>query len=139
MRLQVRELSVLNFVSLWIVLGIGSDDIFVFHDAWTRSAALRLPPPPAAGDAEGEGAQGADGEGSMRSNALAWLPGAGGDGRAGKPGKAPALDPAEAAAERLVQQLALRLSWSVREAGSAMLVTTATTASAFFGTAVTNP
>jgi hypothetical protein len=37
---QHAQLSLLNVVSFWIVLGIGADDIFIFHETWARSATL---------------------------------------------------------------------------------------------------
>jgi hypothetical protein len=78
--LGIKFLGVMNFVSVWIVLGIGADDIFVFTDTWKQSKTLQV------------------------------------DGR-----RAP---------------LAHRLSWTVREAGFSMLITTTTTSAAFFGSAI---
>jgi hypothetical protein len=34
--------GILNFVGLWIVFGIGADDIFVFHDTWAQSRRIQV-------------------------------------------------------------------------------------------------
>ena len=34
------RLSLLNIVSVWIILGVGADDIFIFLAAWKRSPKL---------------------------------------------------------------------------------------------------
>jgi hypothetical protein len=36
--LDVGALGILNFFSLFIILGIGADDIFIYVDAWGQSA-----------------------------------------------------------------------------------------------------
>ena len=41
--LDVEWFGVLNFLSLFVMLGIGADDIFVLVDAWKQSA-FRYPP-----------------------------------------------------------------------------------------------
>jgi predicted RND superfamily exporter protein len=74
------NMGILNFVSLWIVLGIGVDDVFVFHDTWVSAKQLVCD---------------------------------------GKPAS-----------------LELRLSWTMRESGTAMFMTSFTTSAAFFGSAV---
>ena len=70
----------LNLVSLFLVIGIGADDIFVFMDAWKQSFALLNRKTP----------------------------------------------------------LSNRLAWTIRRAGSAMFVTTLTTA-ASFAASIANP
>jgi hypothetical protein len=46
---DVGALSVLNFLSIFIILGIGADDIFIFVDAWKQSGLL-FPPPAECGN-----------------------------------------------------------------------------------------
>jgi hypothetical protein len=69
-----RKMMILNFVSLFLIMGIGADDVFVMYDAYNQAAAAL----------------------GVRSS----------------PGQ--------------------RLRWAYLEAGSAMLVTTVTTAGSFF-------
>ena len=73
-----RKMMILNFVSLFLIMGIGADDVFVMFDAYNQAAAALGP----------------------RSS----------------PGQ--------------------RLRWAYLEAGSAMLVTTVTTAGSFFSNCV---
>ena len=73
-----RKMMILNFVSLFLIMGIGADDVFVMYDAYNQAAAAL----------------------GVRSS----------------PGQ--------------------RLRWAYLEAGSAMLVTTVTTAGSFFSNCV---
>jgi hypothetical protein len=36
--LQIHYFSFLHILSLVIILGLGADDIFVFHDIWTQAS-----------------------------------------------------------------------------------------------------
>jgi hypothetical protein len=96
----IEQLGVIHFVSAWIVLGVGADDIFVFMDTWKQSESLII-------DTASKG------EGLHRN-----------------------LNTEERDPSSIVAALELRMSWVVREAAYAMLVTTGTTAAAFFGTAL---
>lgn len=69
----IKWMSLLNYIGIFVAVGIGADDIFVYTDAW-RQAAVMLPP--------------------------------------GVP-------------------LDVRITWTLRRAGSAMFVTSATTCAAF--------
>lgn len=40
--MNTAGMSVLNFMSLFIILGIGADDIFIFVDAWKQSAHINF-------------------------------------------------------------------------------------------------
>ena len=46
----LKYMGTLNFVSLFVIMGIGADDIFVFVDAWKQS---RLQPPEVSGTVVG--------------------------------------------------------------------------------------
>ena len=35
--LRIRYMGLLNFIALFVIVGIGVDDIFVFHDAWCQA------------------------------------------------------------------------------------------------------
>jgi hypothetical protein len=39
--LDIGKMGLLNFMSLFIILGIGADDIFIFVDAWKQSAIVK--------------------------------------------------------------------------------------------------
>merc|ERR1711964_297150 len=38
--LNIDEMMVLNFLALFLMLGIGADDVFVFTDTWSKSALV---------------------------------------------------------------------------------------------------
>jgi predicted RND superfamily exporter protein len=97
----IDQLGVIHFVSAWVVLGVGADDIFVFIDTWKQSESLVI-------------------ETTEKKSPNAALD----------------LDSGERGDQSTAAALELRLSWVVREAAYAMLVTTGTTAAAFFGTAL---
>ena len=40
--LQIRYMGMLNFFALFIVVGIGVDDIFVFMDAWKQASQVQV-------------------------------------------------------------------------------------------------
>jgi hypothetical protein len=39
--LDIGGMGLLNFMALFIILGIGADDIFIFVDAWKQSAIVK--------------------------------------------------------------------------------------------------
>ena len=37
---RIHFMGIFNFIALFVIVGIGVDDVFVFHDAWKQAAAL---------------------------------------------------------------------------------------------------
>jgi hypothetical protein len=120
--------NMMMVVSIWVIMGIGCDDIFIFIDTWRRSKQV-------CGVVEGE--TGLEmtlrsqapivEEGNLTSDDLVDLDlsdGADGEGSV----------PRERTHTR-DEQLVQRLQWTFRHAGGAMLVTSVTTATAFLATA----
>ena len=112
--------------------GIGADDIFVFVDTWKQSRTLRV----VLNDDSQAPGRWNEGAAAHRRPSLpsSW---AGASKARSRSGAGEAKEWYEADRRvRVRAPLPLRLSWTFREAGYSMLITTATTSAAFFGSAV---
>ena len=96
----IESLSLLSTLALFLILAIGTDDIFVFWDTWKYSAMLDLK----ASDIKNE---------IMEQNMIF-----------------------DTTNKSEIMNLTLRMAWTLRSAGAAMLATTFTSAVAFFAIAI---
>jgi hypothetical protein len=150
--LGLQVLSILHVLSVFLLLAIGTDDVFVFWDTWKHSALLQvveLPPHLTNAEATHLLRKMAAKKNQEDLADLEHLKDEAGEEGVAMPADKPGEDvftppwfPKNATRTTNVfstdpeSRLALRLAWTLRKSGSAMLVTTATTVVAFFAIGV---